>query len=236
MYGSRARIGYTSPLLVSEIFAYEFYRVVPAGVTLALTSLNVWEHTGDELDRSYERTMLAAKAMAEAGLDLIVLGGVPVLASKGYANVATFVAELEADLGVPVTTAPAAYEAAFAQAGANEVVCVDVPHSPGVGLAESTYRIVERRGAGSEPMVASTRMDAEATAAVGRQLAADNPGADTLWLAWPHRPTVDVIEPLERGLGINVMSSAQAIIWESLRRCGISEPIDGFGRLLAESR
>jgi maleate isomerase len=236
MYGTRARIGYTSPVLVSEIFAYEFYRVVPEGVTLAITTLSVWEHTGDELDRSYERTMLAARAMAEAGLDLIVLGGVPVLASKGHANAAAFVAELEAGLGVPVTTAPAAYEAAFAHSGAKKVVCADVPHSPGVGLAETTYRIVDRRGSGRAPMVASTRMDPATLASLGRELVADNPAADTLWLAWPHRSTVDLIEPLERELGISVMSSAQAIIWESLRRCGISEPIDGFGRLLAEPR
>ena len=42
MYGTRARIGYTSPLLVSEIFPYEFYQLVPSGVTLALITLDVW--------------------------------------------------------------------------------------------------------------------------------------------------------------------------------------------------
>ena len=33
-YGYRARIGYTSPPLTSEIFPYEFYRLAPDGVTL----------------------------------------------------------------------------------------------------------------------------------------------------------------------------------------------------------
>jgi hypothetical protein len=38
VYGSRARIGYTSPPLVTEVFPYEFYKMAPPGVTLALTT------------------------------------------------------------------------------------------------------------------------------------------------------------------------------------------------------
>ena len=41
IYGSRARIGYTSPPLTTEIFPYEFYKIVPAGVTLVVTSLAI---------------------------------------------------------------------------------------------------------------------------------------------------------------------------------------------------
>ena len=63
-YGYRARIGYTSPPLTSEIFPYEFYKLAPDGVTLLLTSLDVWEHSGTELEDSYTRTLRAAKAMA----------------------------------------------------------------------------------------------------------------------------------------------------------------------------
>ena len=31
IYGSRVRIGYTSPPLTTEVFPYEFYRIVPDG-------------------------------------------------------------------------------------------------------------------------------------------------------------------------------------------------------------
>jgi hypothetical protein len=37
-YGHRARIGYTSPPLTTEVFPYEFYRMAPAGVTLVITT------------------------------------------------------------------------------------------------------------------------------------------------------------------------------------------------------
>jgi hypothetical protein len=43
IYGHRARIGYTCPPLSAEVFPYEFYKLVPAGVTLEITTLTVIE-------------------------------------------------------------------------------------------------------------------------------------------------------------------------------------------------
>jgi hypothetical protein len=54
-YGARARIGYTSPLLNTEVFPYEFYRTVPAGVTLVLTTLAIIERSKSEVDQSYDK-------------------------------------------------------------------------------------------------------------------------------------------------------------------------------------
>jgi hypothetical protein len=52
IYGARARIGYTCPPLLAEVFPYEFYQVVPAGVTLVITTLAVIERGQRELDVS----------------------------------------------------------------------------------------------------------------------------------------------------------------------------------------
>src|ERR1051325_6225276 len=77
MYGHRARIGYTSPPLTTEVFPYEFYRIVPDGVTLVLTTLAIVERSKSEVDQSYDISMKAAREMAAAGVDIVVLGGVP---------------------------------------------------------------------------------------------------------------------------------------------------------------
>jgi maleate cis-trans isomerase len=50
----------------------------------------------------------------------------------------------------------------------------------------------------------------------------------------PHWPTAGAIEPLEREFGVNVMSAQQAIVWDALRRCGVNDRIEGFGRLFRE--
>src|ERR671937_1203943 len=97
-YGHRARIGYTSPPLTTEIFPYEFYKIVPAGVTLVLTTLAIVVRSKDEVDRSYDISMKAAREMAAAGDDIVVLGGEPINLSRGYANAEQMIVELEAEL------------------------------------------------------------------------------------------------------------------------------------------
>ncbi len=42
---------------------------------------------------------------------------------------------------------------------------------------------------------------------------------------------VDIIEKLELKLSTDIISSNQAIIWDSLRLCNINQKIDGFGNL-----
>src|ERR1700761_2639453 len=86
MYGWRARIGYTSPPLTTEVFPYEFYQIVPDGVTLVVTTLAIVVRSKEEIDRSYDISMRAARQMAAAGCDLIVLGGVPINMSRGAEN------------------------------------------------------------------------------------------------------------------------------------------------------
>ena len=108
IYGHRARIGYASPPLLTEVFAYDFYRLAPVGVTLALTSLAILDRNKDEVDRSYEISMRAARAMASSGVDLVVLGGVTINLSRGYANADRMLTDLSSDLGVKVTSSAAA--------------------------------------------------------------------------------------------------------------------------------
>ena len=48
VYGYRARIGYTSPPVVTEVFPYEFYRIAPEGVTLGVTTLAILDVTAEE--------------------------------------------------------------------------------------------------------------------------------------------------------------------------------------------
>ena len=86
IYGHRARIGYTCPPLSAEVFPYEFYKLVPAGVTLVITTLTVIERSQSEVDAAYEMSMRAARALAAAGVDLVFLGGVPVNLARGDQN------------------------------------------------------------------------------------------------------------------------------------------------------
>ena len=122
IYGHRARIGYTSPPLTTEIFPYEFYKIVPAGVTLVITTLAIVVRSKGEVDQSYDISMKAAREMAAAGVDIVVLGGVPINLSKGYANADQMIIDLEAELKVKVSTSASAQAKAAKALGCRKVV------------------------------------------------------------------------------------------------------------------
>ena len=127
MYGHRARIGYTSPPLTTEIFPYEFYKIVPAGVTLVVTSLAIVVRSKDEVDQSYDVSMRAAREMAAAGCDIVCLGGVPINLSRGAANAEQMIVDLEQELGVKVSSSTAAQARAAKMLGCRRRPCW---HSP----------------------------------------------------------------------------------------------------------
>ena len=146
--------------------------------------------------------------------------------------------ELESELGIKVATSASCQAKAAAVLGCRKVV-VAQPYE-----ATETDRIAGyARHFGCEVLGACGwgsafnqigRIPRYAALDMGRKLKREHPAADSLLLASPHWPTAGAIEQLERELGINVMTAQQAIVWDAFRRCGVSDPIPGFGRLLRE--
>ena len=176
MYGHRARVGYTSPPLTTEVFPYEFYKIVPEGVSLVITTLAIVVRSKTEVDQSYDISMKAAREMAAAGCDIVVLGGVPINLSRGAANAEQMIRDLEAELKVKVSTSASAQARAAKALGCRKVV-VAQPYA--------------------------------------------------------HEDT-DRIAGYSNHFGCEVLAAHQAIVWDALRRCGVNDRIEGFGRLLRE--
>jgi maleate isomerase len=237
-YGHRARIGYTSPPLTTEVFPFEFYKMAPAGVTLVITTLAIVVRSKQEVDQSYEISMRAAREMAAAGVDIIVLGGVPINLSRGAANAEQMIRDLEAELKVKVSTSASAQARAAKALGCKKVVVAQpYAHSDTERIAGYSAHfgceVLGATGWGS-PFNQIGRIPQHAALELGRKLMQAHPDADTILLPSPHWPTAGAIEPLEREFGVNVMSAQQAIVWDALRRCGVNDKIAGFGRLLRE--
>jgi maleate isomerase len=238
MYGHRARIGYTSPPLTTEIFPYEFYKIVPEGVTLVITTLAIVERSKNEVDQSYDISMKAAREMAAAGVDIIVLGGVPINLSRGSDNAQNMVRDLEAELGVKVSTSASAQARAAKALGCKKVV-VAQPYETTETDRIASYakhfgcEVLGATGWGS-PFNQIGRIPTTAAFDMARKLMRAHPDADSILMPSPHWPTAGAIEALEREFGVTVMTALQAIVWDALRRCGVNDRIEGCGRLLRE--
>ncbi len=237
MYGHRARIGYTSPPLTTEVFPYEFYKIVPDGVSLVVTSLAIVVRSTSEVDQSYDISMRAAREMAAAGCDLVMLGGVPINLSRGFENAQAMIDDLEAQLGVKVSTSQRAQTRAAKALGARKMVMAH-PYAEGdtariAGYPHYDCEIVGAKAWGS-PFNQIGRIPRDAALRMGRELMRAHPDADTIIMPSPHWPTLEAIEPLEREFGVNVMTALQVIVWDALRQVGVNDKIEGCGRLFRD--
>jgi maleate cis-trans isomerase len=59
-----------------------------------------------------------------------------------------------------------------------------------------------------------------------------NAASDTVYLPGSAWRALEVVDELEKKTGKTVVTVNQGIIWLALRRVGVSEPINGFGKLL----
>ena len=243
MYGHRARIGYTSPPIVTEVFPYEFYKMAPPGVTLALTTLMVARHSKEsgEAEESWNHAVRAAREMARAKADIIVFGGGPVVYSGGAQRAHDTMAALQEELGVPVTNSTTAYHQADAVLGAKLVGSVTYASTPGSAdhLPNERFTdpdkttMVAQKFAGV-PFVEVGTIPSEVPLRLARELKREHPEIDTIHLGSPHWAAGAVIDALEQELGVNVVQGSQAILWWALRSLGIEDRIEGYGKLLRE--
>lgn len=238
-YGWRARIGYTSPPLTTEGFPFEFYQIVPKGVSLVITSLAIITRTTDELDDSYEISLRAAREMKAAGVDIVCLGGVPINQHKGFDNADAFYMALERELGVRVSTSASAQTAASRKLGIRKAVLAHPYAETDTTRISGSYEhmlnceIVGQTCWGS-PFNRIGAIPQHAALQMGRMLLKANPQADTILFPSPHWPTANALDIRESEFGINALGAHQAIVWDALRRCGIHDRIEGFGRLFRD--
>ena len=240
MYGHRARIGYCSPPVVTEVFVFEFYKMVPDGVSLLLTTLEIGlEYTSQAFDGSFDRSMEAAKYMAGAGADVVVLGGNPVNQSRGVENLPGICAELAAEIGTKVVASTLCQIEAMEKLGVKKVASA---HASGAQHDDRHRKQMENMGVESVGVASLEgynllgygKIPTDAAFEIAKRLKDSYPDADCIHLASAHWPTAHAIEKIESELGVSVMNSQQAIVWKALRTAGITEPIEGFGRLFRE--
>jgi maleate isomerase len=237
VYGHRARIGYTSVAFVTEVFPYSLYKQAPEGVTLALITVQQSEFSQGEMDRLYEDTMAGARALARSGVDLVVLGGRPVLLSRGE-KLEEIESRLSSELGVPVTSDASAQLAAFRALGSKRVATV---HPFASHHDDRHDRMIGQLGldpagslGGGCDLIGLPKIAVSQALEWGREMKGRAPNADTLLFPCPHWAVVEAIEPLETELGVDVVTNLQATMWHALRRCGLKDSLRGYGRLLRE--
>lgn len=213
----------------------EFYRALPANVTLHTARLFLTEITPEAILRMVEDLEQQSRLLASADVDVIVMGATAPSFLKGAGYDREVMARIEKATGKPATTTSTALLRALRFLDAKRIVLgsayTDKVNAIAQGFLEANgLKVVAARGLGMVDNLAVGRLGPESAYDLARDAA--HADADAVVLACTNWRSMDVIERLERELGRPVVSTTQVSVWDALRLVGYRGEVSGYGRLL----
>jgi maleate cis-trans isomerase len=146
------------------------------------------------------------------------------------------VAAIEAATGIPASTTSTGVLAALAALGARRIAAA-APYLAEVSdkipdfLAANGIETLSMRTLGLAHEREISRASKEVVYRLAREAMTE--GAQALFVSCTDFFPIDLIEPIERDLGVPVVTANQATMWHALRCAGIRDGMPGFGRLMA---
>jgi len=215
----------------------EFYRALPAGVTLHTARMFLTDITPEAILRIVQDLESQSRLLATADVDVIVLGATAPSFLKGAGYDREMIDRVEKASGKPATTTSTALLRALRFLDVKRIVLgsayTDKVNAIAQAFLEANgFTVAAARGLQMVDNLAVGRLGPESSYDLARGAAAAAPDAEAVVLACTNWRSMDSIEKLERDLGKPVLSTTQVSVWDALRMVGYRGEIPGYGRLL----
>ncbi len=213
-------------------------RLLPDGIETIVRHFDIRHGTLEEFTEVMAGYEEAVRLHAEAGVDLIHPEGTPPFMLRGFAGEREIVTRWEAAYGIPVFTSAMSQVDALRALGIERFVGVGYDFED-MGIVADYFRdagfdvldLDKPRGIPWEEIndLSSARVYQLISELHGR-----HPGAEGVYIQGSKWRVLDIVEDLERALGVPVVHPVAARCWEIQKRLGIENPQRGNGRLLSE--
>lgn len=234
MYGWRGRIGLVIPSSNTTMES-EFWRFVPEGASVHTARMRLVEVTKESLERMAEYAASAAEDLSTASVDIIVYGCTTGAMVGGMEWERRLVRSIEERTGVrTISTAEAVVEALRALNARRLVVAT--PYIDELNKMEEDFLrscgfdVLKIKGLGLRYNVEIGRQPPWTSYKLAKEVF--HRDADALFISCTNFRTFEILELLERDVGVPVVSSNSASLWLALRRIGVKDVIRGLGKLL----
>ncbi|MBI4527256.1 MAG: hypothetical protein HY695_25970 [Deltaproteobacteria bacterium] len=236
MYGWRARLGHVSASR-GDTFVYEFYRMMPEEFMLLNTTGRIRQLADDHIKRQLEFIEEAAVDLEQAGADVVIAGGSPMFTMMGYGSDAEVTRHIQSRLKVPFTVGITAEIESMRKLGIKKPVVVtphrdDMNQRMGDFLTKAGFQVQKVGGLGILKNSEIGAQHEHVSYRLARKLYSEAPEGDGIFLHCPRWPTIRTVPLLEEELGIPVISSTQAMIWQCLKLIRVRVRLAGWGRLM----
>ena len=227
----------------SSVSELRYPRAAPPGVAFLTSRMMLAE--GESIDALIEMESNASRAVGElasAKVDSVAYCCTVSGALRGMEGDKQFCQELEDQWGTPITSTMLAVTEALQHLSMNKIV-VTTPYPDSHHVAERAY--LKEAGIEALTMQGMGLETAEGFASVPPQGIFDfamdawkafGAAADGLFISCMNHDGMAAAQSLEDAIGKPVVTSHSATLWSVLSQAGQTEPLPGYGRLLAEPR
>ena len=215
----------------------EFYRALPADVSLHVGRLPIEQVTPDRVAEMVDPLETEAKKLASANVDVIVLGAAAPSFLKGRGYDREVAGRIEQATGKPATTASTALLASLDALGVRRIALATA-YSSRVNdiaiafLAANGIDVARTECLGFVDNLEIGRLGVETAYDLGRKV--DCPEAQAVTFLCTNWQSMAIIDRLECDLGKPVLSSTQFSVWAALKKVGYAKGVAGYGRLLRD--
>jgi len=234
-YGDRARIGMLLPS-VNRAAEPQITEMLPRGVSLHTTRLRLRASDDAAINEMVSDVERGAAMLADADVDLIVFHCTAAsMFAPGFDD--GIIERIENATGKNATSTSKGCLEAFELFGAKNIT-LTTPYTQETNdrevayLASHNVKVLSETGAGIggdgaamlaiEPEEWRRRVNAQ-----------DEPDSQAAFISCTAIRAVEAIEPIEADIDKPVITSNQAMLWHALRKLGVDDRPQGFGRLMA---
>lgn len=234
-YGLRLKLGMMMPSS-NSIAEPQFAAMLPAGVSLHVTRLQLRGGDAAEHLRMLDRLEEATSLLVDTGVDRLMFHctAVSMFSPEMPGEITQRVRALT---DIPLTITSEAVLAGLRALAATKIVLL-TPYNQDTNdrevrfLEHNKVLVLREKGLNCAGGVEMAGVTPEQW--YDEALALRDDRADAYFLSCTTIRSAEVIEPLELALGKPVITSNQVALWDALRSSGITDRIDRFGKLLSD--
>lgn len=216
----------------------ELIRMLPDGVGLLPLFLDIRDgriSTFQDAIAAYEPQIAR---LAKAGVDMIHPEGAPPFMVLGHDGEAELIARWERDYGVPVFTSGTNHVRALRALGVERFIGAtyftgEINDYFSRYFTHAGFNVLGMEGI-DVPFEKVGGLSPHDVYAHIKKIFIRHPDAQAIYLLGSGWRVLEVVDMLERDLGVPVVHPIPARCWEIQRRLMINAPVSGYGRLLRE--
>jgi maleate cis-trans isomerase len=241
--GWRAKIGLILPSQEEGQTSYEYRSMSPEGVVMLETRVMGYGNlTMDLLMRMRKDALYGAEVLAVARPDVITYEPTAASFILGVKGDREFIDDVQTKTGIKTTTGASSVAAALSELGTHKLLlCARTTEEITVKeisyLEDFGFEVVHHYSLGEEEnYVSLKRLTPWELCRKLVKVREQCSEAEAILVTGGAFRTVEMLETLEKQIGIPVVTTVSGNMWRCMQLAGIKDPIPGFGQLLARGR